>query len=399
MAPLPLYRENRNGSAQMLIYLNCCCCCCCHPPLRLPNNLKSIISKRDWRSMERDVHRELAPYYTSLRRVVFSKLMCLLSVPMLTLVAIMVTISHTNAVDRKYSECYQLHEFGWQVGEIYGCLPRPPLAPPYPPPAPPPSLPTPAPPPPVPPPPSPAPPSTPENGKCFNTCVVYGGFSLANDNKCDDGGEGAMYSACPLGYDCNDCGVRHPSPPSPPPPDRPSPPPPPPPPSLPPPPLPPPPPPSPSPPPMPQRPKETLDKYLRWIDKYGWWLPLVWLSPCLAICISLIHLFATCYAPKYPKDPKLRLRLDASMARLHEKYPMLSFSADWYEVRFRRGGGGTELFITIDKKAPIPGTELTSTIAHGSPGAGASQPPIQQVQVMRVIPNEHVKARLFAAQV
>ena len=29
-----------------------------------------------------------------------------------------------------------------------------------------------------------------------------------NDSDCDDGGEGSDYSACDLGTDCNDCGVR-----------------------------------------------------------------------------------------------------------------------------------------------------------------------------------------------
>jgi hypothetical protein len=37
---------------------------------------------------------------------------------------------------------------------------------------------------------------------CSNTC------STANDNECDDGGPGSMYSICTLGSDCADCGPR-----------------------------------------------------------------------------------------------------------------------------------------------------------------------------------------------
>lgn len=52
---------------------------------------------------------------------------------------------------------------------------------------------------------------------CENSCTFDG------DHECDDGDEGALYSACPPGSDCADCGVRvalglPPPPPAPPPP-------------------------------------------------------------------------------------------------------------------------------------------------------------------------------------
>lgn len=37
---------------------------------------------------------------------------------------------------------------------------------------------------------------------CENTC------SYAFDGDCDDGGPGSDFNLCPLGSDCNDCGVR-----------------------------------------------------------------------------------------------------------------------------------------------------------------------------------------------
>ena len=37
---------------------------------------------------------------------------------------------------------------------------------------------------------------------CSNTC------QYANDDECDDGGEGSLYSICDLGSDCADCGPR-----------------------------------------------------------------------------------------------------------------------------------------------------------------------------------------------
>ena len=37
-----------------------------------------------------------------------------------------------------------------------------------------------------------------------------------NDAACDDGGPGSMYSACPIGTDCTDCGPRIEPPPAPP---------------------------------------------------------------------------------------------------------------------------------------------------------------------------------------
>lgn len=39
-------------------------------------------------------------------------------------------------------------------------------------------------------------------GSCTNTC------RFADDNECDDGGDGSVTSACNLGTDCNDCGPR-----------------------------------------------------------------------------------------------------------------------------------------------------------------------------------------------
>ena len=86
----------------------------------------------------------------------------------------------------------------------------------------------------------PPPPSLPTPGYCSNTCNswYYG--------RCEDGGPGAESSHCALGTDCDDCGPRA-IPPPPPPPPPPSPPPPPPTPS--------PPPPTPSP-PAPQPPPE-----------------------------------------------------------------------------------------------------------------------------------------------
>lgn len=49
---------------------------------------------------------------------------------------------------------------------------------------------------------SPAAPAAPASGRCDNTCRT------ANDNECDDGGPGSLYSVCALGTDCNDCGPR-----------------------------------------------------------------------------------------------------------------------------------------------------------------------------------------------
>jgi hypothetical protein len=37
---------------------------------------------------------------------------------------------------------------------------------------------------------------------CSDTC------QWAGDGECDDGGEGALYSACDYGSDCEDCGPR-----------------------------------------------------------------------------------------------------------------------------------------------------------------------------------------------
>ncbi len=37
---------------------------------------------------------------------------------------------------------------------------------------------------------------------CTNTCMT------SNDNECDDGGPNSLYSICDLGTDCNDCGPR-----------------------------------------------------------------------------------------------------------------------------------------------------------------------------------------------
>ena len=45
-------------------------------------------------------------------------------------------------------------------------------------------------------------PSTAEEARCINTC------NHASDGDCDDGGPGAEYSNCELGYDCADCGPR-----------------------------------------------------------------------------------------------------------------------------------------------------------------------------------------------
>eukprot|EP00966_Prymnesium_polylepis_P124449 2877984-Prymnesium_polylepis.1 len=53
-----------------------------------------------------------------------------------------------------------------------------------------------------PPSPSPPPPAPPDNDMCTNTCT------WASDGYCDDGGPGAEYTLCPLGFDCYDCGRR-----------------------------------------------------------------------------------------------------------------------------------------------------------------------------------------------
>jgi len=42
-----------------------------------------------------------------------------------------------------------------------------------------------------------------EGPGCSNTC------QYANDSVCDDGGPGAVYSLCPCGTDCSDCGTRN----------------------------------------------------------------------------------------------------------------------------------------------------------------------------------------------
>eukprot|EP00964_Phaeocystis_antarctica_P035674 scaffold20390_cov36-Phaeocystis_antarctica.AAC.1 len=57
----------------------------------------------------------------------------------------------------------------------------------------------------------PPPPSAPR-GACGDAC------EFASDGLCDDGGEGSIYSSCPRGEDCQDCGSRAlpPSPPLPP---------------------------------------------------------------------------------------------------------------------------------------------------------------------------------------
>lgn len=39
--------------------------------------------------------------------------------------------------------------------------------------------------------------------RCYNTC-----WGSTSDGVCDDGGPGAEYSVCSLGYDCADCGTR-----------------------------------------------------------------------------------------------------------------------------------------------------------------------------------------------
>ncbi len=62
--------------------------------------------------------------------------------------------------------------------------------------------------PPPPPPSSPSPPSPPSPpslppGECGETC------NWSSDADCDDGGNGAEYSACPWGSDCIDCGPRY----------------------------------------------------------------------------------------------------------------------------------------------------------------------------------------------
>lgn len=56
-----------------------------------------------------------------------------------------------------------------------------------------------------PPPPSPSPPppgGVAGAGTCGEQC------NYSSDGDCDDGGPGAEYSICPMGYDCFDCGPR-----------------------------------------------------------------------------------------------------------------------------------------------------------------------------------------------
>ena len=63
--------------------------------------------------------------------------------------------------------------------------------------------------PPVPPPPPPPQPSVPPvtvHSACNNDCSQR--RFTASDGECDDGGDGAEYSICPLGSDCSDCGER-----------------------------------------------------------------------------------------------------------------------------------------------------------------------------------------------
>jgi len=50
---------------------------------------------------------------------------------------------------------------------------------------------------------------------CSNSCggpyeinLIWNGHEYPNNGICDDGGDGATYSHCPLGTDCNDCGLR-----------------------------------------------------------------------------------------------------------------------------------------------------------------------------------------------
>ena len=54
----------------------------------------------------------------------------------------------------------------------------------------------------------PSPPGPPPSAPmaCDNTCPTYPYY--ANDNYCDDGGEGSQYSLCEYGTDCNDCEPR-----------------------------------------------------------------------------------------------------------------------------------------------------------------------------------------------
>jgi len=52
-------------------------------------------------------------------------------------------------------------------------------------------------------PPSPPPPPSPPFSVCLNEC------HYASDNDCDDGGPGAEYDYCDKGYDCLDCGYRY----------------------------------------------------------------------------------------------------------------------------------------------------------------------------------------------
>ena len=80
-----------------------------------------------------------------------------------------------------------------------------------PPPAPPPPRPeySTAPPPSPPPPPSPAPsPATSCEDSCSGISLLGITGDYTSDGDCDDGGPGAVYSACRIGTDCADCGAR-----------------------------------------------------------------------------------------------------------------------------------------------------------------------------------------------
>jgi len=56
-------------------------------------------------------------------------------------------------------------------------------------------------------------PTPPPESLCTNTCGPEGASGLwVGDGECDDGGLNSLYSICPLGTDCIDCGPRTPEP-------------------------------------------------------------------------------------------------------------------------------------------------------------------------------------------
>ena len=144
--------------------------------------------------------------------------------------------AHLSVVDRPFTQPHACQTWTVNSTSFYSCVclkegpppsptvPPPPSLPPSPPP---PSPPPPCQPPPSAPPSSPPPPAPPSEKRCIDECsrpvinrhspTGYKLHNYTNDNTCDDGGDGAEYAICKIGYDCTDCGPRFVTWPSPPP--------------------------------------------------------------------------------------------------------------------------------------------------------------------------------------